>query len=173
MMRQLSAEWRELGVDRRSSSAKAAALWQRLVEFSAAGESPLVLKASVAPSGTTAMIDAARRLDPECSIQAHAGNGIVLIKMSKFPGRRPVAGAGRQLAAGGRRPSRPRDRAFESVGRRDDASKRLGRDRCAAGADERGQAAVRSEGYTEPRPVRLHRRSRSAAHRALMTTATC
>jgi hypothetical protein len=44
-----------------------------------------VLKGSVVPSGTTALIDAARRLDPDCSIQAHAGNGTVLIKFSRFP----------------------------------------------------------------------------------------
>ena len=61
------------------------ALWSRLTEFSAEGESPLALKASVAPSGVTAMVLAARRLDPECSIQAHAGSGIVLIKLSQFP----------------------------------------------------------------------------------------
>src|SRR5439155_26452666 len=53
----------------------------------AGGDSPLVLKANVVPSGTRAMIEAARRVDPECSIQAHAGNGIVLMKMSKFPAK--------------------------------------------------------------------------------------
>jgi glycolate oxidase FAD binding subunit len=85
MIGQLSAEWRELGVDAPQVVGESAALWQRLIEFSAAGESPLVLKANVTPSGTTAMIEVARRLDPECSIQAHAGNGILIIKMLKFP----------------------------------------------------------------------------------------
>jgi glycolate oxidase FAD binding subunit len=84
MTRQLSAEWRAQGVDPLVVG-EAAALWRRLVEFSADGEPPLVLKASVAPSGTTAIVDAARRLDPECSLQAHAGSGIVLVKLSKFP----------------------------------------------------------------------------------------
>jgi glycolate oxidase FAD binding subunit len=60
-------------------------MWQRLVEFSAAGNSPLVLKASIVPSGVMAVIDAARKLDPECSIQAHAGSGSVIVKLSKFP----------------------------------------------------------------------------------------
>ena len=83
--RQLLAEWRELGISEPLVVGEGAALWQRLVEFSAVGDSPLVLKASVAPSGITAMIEAARRLDPECSIQAHAGNGIAIIKLSKFP----------------------------------------------------------------------------------------
>ncbi|HEY2412931.1 MAG TPA: FAD-binding oxidoreductase [Pirellulaceae bacterium] len=85
MVAQLMEEWRELGVEMPLVVGETAALWQRLIEFSAAGDSPLVLKANVVPSGTTALIDAARRLDPDCSIQAHAGNGIVLMKMSKFP----------------------------------------------------------------------------------------
>jgi glycolate oxidase FAD binding subunit len=85
LVRLLKTEWRELGTSEPQVIGEAAALWQRLIEFSAAGESPLVLKASVVPSGTTAVIDAARRLDPECSIQAHAGNGTVLIKLSQFP----------------------------------------------------------------------------------------
>src|SRR5262245_20895180 len=72
MTKQLVAEWRAGGVDSLVVG-EAAALWHNLVEFSAAGRSPLVLKASVAPSGTTAVIDAARRLDPECSLLAHAG----------------------------------------------------------------------------------------------------
>jgi glycolate oxidase FAD binding subunit len=85
MLRQLSAEWRELGVAEPLVVGEGAALWQQLIEFSQAAESPMVLKASVVPSGVTSMIAAARRVDAECSIQAHAGNGTVLIKMSKFP----------------------------------------------------------------------------------------
>jgi len=85
MTAQLTAEWRELGACEPLVVGEATALWQRLIEFPAEGEWPLVLKASVVPSGATAIIDATRRLDPACSIQAHAGNGIVLIKMSKFP----------------------------------------------------------------------------------------
>ena len=85
MTAQLAAEWRELGACEPLVVGEAAALWQRLIEFPAEGESPLVLKANVVPSGTAAIIEAARRIDPACSIQAHAGNGVVLIKMSKFP----------------------------------------------------------------------------------------
>jgi len=85
MVGQLIEEWRELGVQMPLVVGEIAALWQRLIEFSAAGDSPLVLKANVVPSGTTTMIEAARRIDPDCSIQARAGNGIVLIKLSKFP----------------------------------------------------------------------------------------
>jgi glycolate oxidase FAD binding subunit len=85
MVGQLTDEWRELGVEAPLVVGETAALWHRLIEFPAAGDSPLVLKANVVPSGTTALIDAARQLDPDCSIQAHAGDGIVLIKMSQFP----------------------------------------------------------------------------------------
>jgi FAD/FMN-containing dehydrogenase len=45
----------------------------------------LSLKASVVPSGTLAIVESARRIDPNCSIQAHAGNGVVLMKFSEFP----------------------------------------------------------------------------------------
>jgi glycolate oxidase FAD binding subunit len=91
LVRLMMTEWRELGTSEPHAIGEASALWQRLIEFStaensaAASNSPLVLKASVVPSGTTAIIDAARRLDPACSIQAHAGNGTVLIKLSQFP----------------------------------------------------------------------------------------
>jgi glycolate oxidase FAD binding subunit len=85
MVRQLTAEWRSAGVSAPLVVGEGAALWQHLVEFSAAGEPPLAVVASVVPSGTTAMIDSARRLDPECSIQAHAGNGSLVIKFAKYP----------------------------------------------------------------------------------------
>jgi len=85
MIRQLSAEWKELGIESTLLVGEAAALWHRHIEIPAAVDSPLVHKASVVPSFVTAVIAAARRLDPDCSIQAHAGNGIVLIQMSTFP----------------------------------------------------------------------------------------
>ena len=96
MVRQLSSEWHELGLTQPLIVGESAAFWQRLIEFPAAGESPLVLKASVTPSGTTALIDAARRLDPSCSIQAHAGNGSLIIKLSAFPAQ----GLSRALVGG-------------------------------------------------------------------------
>ena len=85
MARQLETEWHELGVAGPVEVGESAALWQRLIEFPAAGESPLVLKATVVPSGTAAFVQAARRADPQCSIQAHAGNGIVLVRFAQFP----------------------------------------------------------------------------------------
>ncbi|MDX1945492.1 MAG: FAD-binding oxidoreductase [Pirellulaceae bacterium] len=85
MIRQIEAEWRALGVAAPLVVGESAALWHGLIEFSAVGNSPLVLKANVVPSGVTAMAEAARALDPRCSIQAHAGNGTVFIKLATFP----------------------------------------------------------------------------------------
>ncbi|HEX5105579.1 MAG TPA: FAD-binding oxidoreductase [Pirellulaceae bacterium] len=85
MTHQLAREWDELGIEEPLVVGQSAELWRRLIEFPAAGDSPLVIKASVVPSGATAFVDAARRVEPECSIQAHAGNGIVIVRFAKFP----------------------------------------------------------------------------------------
>jgi glycolate oxidase FAD binding subunit len=85
MIRQLTLEWRAIGANPPQTVGESTSLWQSLAEFSAAGQSPLTLKATIAPSGVTALIAAARKLDPQCSLQAHAGNGVVLLKLAKFP----------------------------------------------------------------------------------------
>jgi glycolate oxidase FAD binding subunit len=85
MTRQLANEWQQLGVNEPLTVGESTALWRRLVESSAEGSPPLVLKASVTPSGVTAVARAARQLDPTCSFQAHAGNGTLIIKLAKFP----------------------------------------------------------------------------------------
>jgi glycolate oxidase FAD binding subunit len=85
MVRQLTSEWRTLHVPPPQTIGESATLWRSLAEFPAAGQSPLSLKATVVPGGVTSLIDAARRLDPQCSIQAHAGNGTVLLQLSAFP----------------------------------------------------------------------------------------
>jgi glycolate oxidase FAD binding subunit len=70
--------------------ADADALWHRQVEFAdrGAGTSPdeaaLVLRVTVPPSGLTAMLAAVRTHDPACTIQAHAGNGIIVARFAKF-----------------------------------------------------------------------------------------
>lgn len=86
MVKQLPEEWRGRGIAKRKNIVgdKAAEIWQTLAEFPA-GESPLVIKASVVPSGTTRFIAAAREIDPNCSVQAHAGNGVVIVRFSEFP----------------------------------------------------------------------------------------
>ena len=85
MTHQLAREWEELGAPEPLVVGQSTDLWRRLIEFPAAGASPLVLKASTRPSGTTAFVQSARRIDPQASIQAHAGNGIVIVRFSKFP----------------------------------------------------------------------------------------
>ena len=60
-------------------------LWAELVEFPACPEAPLVIQATVVPSGTTTIARESRLLDPACSIQAHAGSGIVIVRFSEFP----------------------------------------------------------------------------------------
>jgi FAD/FMN-containing dehydrogenase len=85
MTHQLAREWDDLGIAEPQAIGQSADLWRRLIEFPAAGESPLVVKASVAASGTTAFLEAARRVDPQCSLQAHAGNGVVIVRFAKFP----------------------------------------------------------------------------------------
>jgi glycolate oxidase FAD binding subunit len=85
MCSQLSDEWSELGVEMPFPLGNSADLWRDLTEFPAAGSSPLVLKASVLPSGMTAVVEAARRVDPQVSVQAHAGNGVAVLRFSTFP----------------------------------------------------------------------------------------
>ncbi|HKD36764.1 MAG TPA: FAD-binding oxidoreductase [Pirellulales bacterium] len=58
-------------------------LWRRLVDFPAA-EAALVLKAAVPPSRTIEMIRVVQEA-ADCSIQAHAGNGIVIARYPTFP----------------------------------------------------------------------------------------
>jgi glycolate oxidase FAD binding subunit len=102
MTHQLLAEWRSHGVQQPLVLGPAGDLWKRLVEFPAEGDSPLVLKFSVVPSGTTAIVAAVRQLDPACSLQAHAGNGSVIARFSKIPAEgltRSVVGTLQPLAA--------------------------------------------------------------------------
>jgi glycolate oxidase FAD binding subunit len=59
--------------------------WRELVEFPARGKSPLVLKATMLPSVVTRFMQQVQQLDPQCSQQAHAGNGIVFLRFSSVP----------------------------------------------------------------------------------------
>jgi glycolate oxidase FAD binding subunit len=62
----------------------AAALWRRLAEFPA-GEAALTLKINVVPSATTRLIALVQQIDPQCSIQAHAGSGVIVAQLSALP----------------------------------------------------------------------------------------
>jgi glycolate oxidase FAD binding subunit len=74
----------------RLDQAEAEALWRRQIEFPDRGSSdtpdnsPLVLKIAVPPSATVPMIAAVLEADPSCTILAHAGNGIVYARFSRF-----------------------------------------------------------------------------------------
>ena len=74
----------------RLSPADANALWARQIEFTDRGttddpdNSPLVTKIAVPPSAVTRLIADLLAFDPECTIQAHAGNGIVYVRFKKF-----------------------------------------------------------------------------------------
>lgn len=85
MTSRLHDEWCELGIEAPITIGDGADLWKKLIEFPAAGNAPLVLKASLVPSGVPPFIDALRTLDREVSIQSHAGNGIVIARLSAFP----------------------------------------------------------------------------------------
>ena len=86
MLTQLSAEWNALGITFAHVVPHDTAheLWQSLREFPAASDSPLMLKASVLPSKTTEYVKLVQELDPQASIQAHAGNGIVTARFARF-----------------------------------------------------------------------------------------
>ena len=173
MIRQLTSEWRTLGVRPPLID------WRKQPRFgSRLSSSPppanrrLSLKASVVPSGVT--VDDRRSPPARSAVfdsgpcrQWHGADQAVSV-----PGSRPVAGPRRPAAAGRSRPSRQPGRSVESIRGRNDASKRLGGDRRAARTDERGQAEVRSAGYTEPRTVCLFMpASRDPLLRSSMPTA--
>ncbi len=87
MVQQLETEWTRLDVHRveRLDQATLQSAWEELVEFPARGDSPLTLKASVRPSEVTALMRGILNLAPRCSLQAHAGNGIVIVKFEEIP----------------------------------------------------------------------------------------
>jgi glycolate oxidase FAD binding subunit len=83
---QLRREWSESGVDPAAvdhhTQELATSLWQTLSEVPRAA--PLVIKANVRPSAVTSFVQIVLELDPEASIEAHAGNGVVIAAFSDF-----------------------------------------------------------------------------------------
>jgi glycolate oxidase FAD binding subunit len=53
-----------------------------LTDFPAGDTTAVVLKANVVPSQVCNFVALLESIDPGCSVQAHAGNGIVLARMS-------------------------------------------------------------------------------------------
>jgi FAD/FMN-containing dehydrogenase len=87
MLDRLRGEWQEQGLRRihQPTAEQVEPLWQRLTEFPAATPGT-VLKANVVPSALCGYLELLRDIDPECSWQAHAGNGIVLARMASVTG---------------------------------------------------------------------------------------
>ncbi len=86
MLTQLAAEWESMGFAAARSlvGQQAVELWKSLCEFSAPADAPLVIKASVVPSRAVQVAETVLSIDPQASLQIHAGNGIVLARFSKF-----------------------------------------------------------------------------------------
>ncbi len=81
----LADEWQALGAAARTIPvAEADGLWQRLREFPV-GPAALTLKISVPPSRMLELIRLATEAEPDVSWQAHAGNGVVLLRFASFP----------------------------------------------------------------------------------------
>ena len=87
MEKQLADEWKSQGITNSISikNESAKTLWHNLSEFPSAGASPLVIKASIVPSGVTRFVAAVQEIDPQAHVQSHAGNGIVIARFPNFP----------------------------------------------------------------------------------------
>jgi glycolate oxidase FAD binding subunit len=86
-LEQVGQEWRSVGVSASHTwRGEEADDWLReLAEFPQAAAAPLVVQAAVRPSGTTSMFRAFTAIDPNVSLLAHAGNGIVIARFPEFP----------------------------------------------------------------------------------------
>ena len=87
MTSQLAAEWpgQDAAEARTVPAEQTAALWQRLIEFPTANDPPLVLKIGVRPSAVCQLMQLLTQIDAGCSIQAHAGSGIALARLTLSP----------------------------------------------------------------------------------------
>jgi len=85
MRQKLASEWSASSVKPLVATDQTAELWDRLGQFSASGDSPLVIKANMVPSATTRFIEQLLQIDPDCNFQAHAGSGIVIAQFSAIP----------------------------------------------------------------------------------------
>lgn len=88
MIDTLPREWSSspaTGVEVLREPNEVAALWQRLIDFSAAPGAHLAVKASLRPSAVTRLVQTAREIDPRASVQAHAGSGVVVVRFTELP----------------------------------------------------------------------------------------
>ena len=92
MIADLDAQWRRSsgGPATTISGDQSARLWDRLTEFPAGGSGAdaagsVVAQISVLPGAMVDLIRLLLQLDPDCSIQAHAGDGVVRVRFSLEP----------------------------------------------------------------------------------------
>ncbi len=86
MTAQLLREWQAAGAKGATvHSDETAGLWSRLTEFPADSDS-LTIKASVLPSAVTSVAAELLAIDPQASLAAHAGNGVIV---ARFPTLEP------------------------------------------------------------------------------------
>ena len=85
MVETLLEEWKSLGLTKIHvlDADTGAYTARQATEFSARPGSPLVIKATLRPSAVVGFVVAAHEIDPQASIQAHAGNGIVIVRFSQ------------------------------------------------------------------------------------------
>ncbi len=74
-----------------------ASFYRHLVEFGEPSASPLLIKASLLSSTVGAFVDLVRQVDGGCSIEAHAANGIVLVRFALDDGPRLTKGLLREV----------------------------------------------------------------------------
>ncbi len=86
MTRRIESEWQALGTwpTEIVDGVAAEQLGTQLRDFSADDTSPLVIKATVLAGQVCKFASIVESIDPQASIQAHAGNGIVLVRFAKF-----------------------------------------------------------------------------------------
>ena len=86
MQQQLQQQWQADGLSIHVlESEEHEAFWKDLIEFPAAGEYALTVQASLVSSGVVDFVQEVRKLDAEASILAHAGNGLIVVKMPELP----------------------------------------------------------------------------------------
>ena len=87
MTARLTDQWHAAGVANVKTLAdeQAEPLWGLLTEFPAQRDAPLVIKANIRPGAVVEYVKLVQEIDAECSIQAHAGSGIVIVRFSKIP----------------------------------------------------------------------------------------
>ncbi|MDZ4817697.1 MAG: FAD-binding oxidoreductase [Planctomycetota bacterium] len=85
MTKTIAEQWHKHTLSQRTlSPQQSGELLARITQFPASGDAEMVLRASVRPSRLLSYIELVRQIDPQASIQSHAGNGILHIRFPTF-----------------------------------------------------------------------------------------